>query len=86
MKNKIYMIASGAAATIAGLVVTASAHATSFFTVPTSVAPALTANVGDTIADPGTLLVIVIAAGLPLLFYVIHAFIGLLPKSRGRRS
>jgi hypothetical protein len=31
------------------------------------------------------LLVVVIAAAVPLTFYVIHQLIGLIPKSRGSR-
>jgi len=55
------------------------------FTVPTSTAPSLTASASSTISDPGLLLVIVLAAGIPLTFYLIHALIGLLPKRGGRR-
>ncbi|MGH7604671.1 MAG: hypothetical protein ACRENK_11830 [Gemmatimonadaceae bacterium] len=86
MKNKIFAWSSGIGATIAGLLVTANVHAAAFFTTPTSTASSLTANVGDQLGDAGTLLVIGVAAGIPLAFYVIHQLIGLLPKSRGRRS
>ena len=59
---------------------------TAFAVVPTSTAPALTADIGAQFADPGTLLVIGLAAGIPLTFYVIHQLVGLLPKSRARRN
>lgn len=84
--KKLAMYATGAGAAIAGMVVTALAHADAFFVVPTSTASSLTANVGSQLGDTGTLLVIGVAAGIPLAFYVIHQLIGLLPKSRGRRS
>ena len=57
-----------------------------FAVVPTTTASSLTADIGAQFADPGTLLVIGLAAGIPLTFYVIHQLIGLLPKSRGRRN
>jgi hypothetical protein len=84
--KKISLYMSGAGAAIAGMALTLAAHADAFFQVPTSTAPSLTANVGSQLGDAGTLLVIGVAAGIPLAFYVIHQLIGLLPKSRGRRS
>jgi len=86
MKNKFYLYASGVVGAVAAFGLSAAANAASFFTVPTSTASGLTANVGDQLGDQGTLLVIGVAAGIPLAFYVIHQLIGLLPKSRGRRS
>ncbi len=86
MKNKLVLALTGAGTTITSFLILTQAHASAFFTVPTSTAPSLTANVGDQIADPGTLLVIGVAVGIPLAFYVIHQLIGLLPKSRGRRA
>jgi hypothetical protein len=85
--KKLTMYLSGVGAVVAGFGMTLLAHAqTAFFTVPSSTASALTANVGAQIADAGTLLVVGLAAGIPLAFYVIHQLIGLVPKSRGRRS
>jgi len=52
------------------------------FEVATSVAPSLTANVSSLFNDPGMLLVIAIAAGIPLAFYVIKRVIGLVPKGK----
>jgi len=83
--KRFYSYLGGAAGVIGGLVLSASAHATSFFSVPTSTAPTLTANIGDQLGDAGTLAVVALAAGIPLAFWVIHALIGLLPRSRGRR-
>lgn len=79
-------MAGGTVGTLAGLALALAAKADAFFFVPTSTAPTLTANVGSQIADPGTLLVVALAAGIPLTFYVIHQLIGLIPKSRGRRN
>lgn len=55
------------------------------FTVPTSTAASILTAVGSQFADVGTLAVVVIAAGLPLAFYVIGRLIGLLPGRRGGR-
>ncbi len=55
------------------------------FQVATSTASSLTAMVSSFLSDPGLLLVVVLAAGIPLGFYVIHQLIGLVPKSRGRK-
>ncbi len=52
------------------------------FEVPTSTVTSLLANVTDQIANPGTLLVICLAAGIPLTFYVIKRLIGLVPKGK----
>jgi hypothetical protein len=84
--KKFAMWASGAGAVVASFVLATAANAQAFFEVPTSTASSLTANVGSQLGDAGTLLVIGVAAGIPLAFYVIHQLIGLLPKSRGRRN
>lgn len=52
------------------------------FSVPTSTVDSLTATITDAFADPGLLLVIVLAAGLPLAFWAIRRVIGLIPKGR----
>ena len=52
------------------------------FSVPTSTVSSLTATITDAVADPGLLLVIVLAAGLPLAFWAIRRVIGLIPKGR----
>ena len=79
MKTKI---ASVATAAVSFLAIVPKAFATSLLTVPTSTVPDLTANVSDTIADPGTLLILVAAIAFPLLFWVIGRIIGLFPKHR----
>jgi hypothetical protein len=79
----MWLSAGGAA--LGGLVMAGIASA-QVIVVPTSTASTLTANVGTQVSDPGTLLVVVLAAGIPLAFYVIHQLIGLIPKSRGRRQ
>ena len=52
------------------------------FTIPTSTASSLTANISSQLSDPGTLLVVALAAGIPLAFYVIKRLIGLIPKGK----
>lgn len=86
VKNNVYKWLTGAGAIVSSVVGAVAAHAQAFFTVPTSTAPSLTASIGSQIGDSGTLLVIGVAAGIPLAFYVIHQLIGLLPKSRSRRQ
>lgn len=81
LKNKFL---AGASA-LAALATAALVHAQAF-EVPTSTASSLTANVGTQLADSGTLTVVVLAAGIPLAFYVIHQLIGLIPKGRSRRQ
>jgi len=56
------------------------------FQVATSTANSLLANVSSLLADPGLLLVVVLAAGIPLGFYVLHQLIGLIPKGRARKQ
>ena len=79
----MWLSAGGAA--LGGLAMAGIASA-QVIVVPTSTASNLTANVGAQVSDPGTLLVVVAAAGIPLSFYVIHQLIGLIPKARGRRQ
>lgn len=83
--NKITKVLAGVSGVVGAWLVSSLALATAYFTVPTSTALSLTANVGDQIGDVGTLLIIALAAGIPLSFYVIHQLIGLIPKGRGRR-
>ena len=40
------------------------------------------ANISSQLADTGTLIVVAIAAGVPLAFYVIRRLIALIPKGR----
>ena len=79
---------SGVAAVVSASAITLSAHAqTAFAVVPTSTAPALTADIGAQFSDPGTLLVIGLVAGVPLTFYVMQQLIALLPgNSKNRRG
>lgn len=56
------------------------------FTVPTSTADSVLANVSSTLGDPGLLTVLVAAAAIPLVFYVAKQLIGLIPKGRSRTS
>jgi len=56
------------------------------FELPTSTASAVMANVSSVFADPGTLTVLALAAGLPVAFWLIKQVIGLFPKSRARTS
>jgi len=52
------------------------------FEIASSTATSLTANVTSQLSDPGTLLVVALAAGIPLAFYVIRRLIGLIPKGK----
>jgi uncharacterized protein YdbL (DUF1318 family) len=83
--NKAYKWLGGVGAAVTGLLVTLSAHAQTAFVVPTSTANTATAYIGSQLADSGTITVIAVAVGIPLLFYVAHQVIGLFPKSRGAR-
>jgi len=56
------------------------------FTVPSSTATQVLANVSSTLGDAGFLTVLVVAAAIPLVFYVARQLIGLIPKARGRRQ
>jgi len=53
------------------------------FTVPTSTATDILANVTSSLGDTGFLSVLAIAAAIPLLFYVAKGIIGLI---RGRST
>jgi len=55
------------------------------FTVPTSTAQQVLANVSTTLSDTGFLTILVVAAAIPLVFYVASRLIGLIPKGRGGR-
>lgn len=55
-----------------------------YITLPTSAPTDVFAAVGTLTTDLWVL--IAIAIGVPLAFYVIRAVIGLMPKSRGRRA
>lgn len=83
--SKTYKVFTGIGAAVAGFLVTLAANAQSAFVVPTSTANSATAYIGSQLADAGTLTVIAVAVGIPLLFYVAHQVIGLFPKSRGAR-
>jgi hypothetical protein len=50
--------------------------------VPTSTVATLASYVSGQFADTGTLLVIGLAGGIPLAFYVIKRLIGLIPKGK----
>lgn len=51
-----------------------------FITVPTSTPTDLSAQMTSQFADVGFLAVVVLAAGIPLTFYVIKKLVGLIPK------
>lgn len=56
------------------------------FSVPTTTASQVLANVNSTLGDTGFLTIVAVAAAIPLVFYVARQIIGLLPKARGRRQ
>ena len=84
--NRLYKWGTVAAGAIAGFGMTAYCFADALFTVPTSTVSSMTANVSSQFGDLGTLAVVALAAGIPLFFYIVHALIGLVPKSRARRT
>jgi len=55
------------------------------FTVPTSTASEVMANVSSIFADPGLLTIVAIAAGIPLAFWLLRAIIGLFPKHKAAK-
>jgi hypothetical protein len=59
-----------------------NASAAALFEVPTTTVTSFTANVSDTLADPGLLAFLVAAIAIPLIFYVARRLIGLIPKGR----
>lgn len=83
--TKIKLILGSAAATVAGLVSIASAHAAALFTVPASTTDQLTANVSSQLSDPGFLAVLTLAGGIVLAFYVAGRLLGFIPGHRGRK-
>jgi hypothetical protein len=79
--NKKLVRGMAFAAAAAALVLPVLGFAQTFtITVPTSTASQLTANVGSQFGDTGTLYVVLVAAGIPLAFYVIKKVIALIPK------
>jgi hypothetical protein len=52
------------------------------FTIPTSSQASILTFVTDQLADAGTLLLIALAVGIPLFFYVVKRIIGLIPKGK----
>lgn len=80
MRYRIYKIAAGVSAAVAGLLSAGFARATELFALPEGFAASATAYIGDTIEATWELLVI--AIGVPLAFYVIGRVIGLIPKGR----
>lgn len=78
--NKFYAVA-GTLATLMGFAVN-KASAASLLTVPTTTASDALASVSDTLADPGTLLIIVAVIALPVVFWLIRRIVGLFPKGR----
>jgi len=83
--TKIKFILGSAAATIAGVVSIASAHAAALFTVPASTTDQLSANVSSQLSDPGTLAVLTLAGGIVLAFFVARQLISFIPGHRGRK-
>ena len=77
--SRIVKYGSAIAAVAAGLLASASAFADTFsFSLPTSTVSDLTANAGGVITSVWVL--VAIAIGIPLAFYILRKVIGLLPK------
>jgi len=62
-----------------------SAQAASVITVPTDFATNLTGSIGDTITDPGIMMILALTVGLPLAIWVLKQLISLIPKNRGHK-
>lgn len=71
---------------ISGLLVGLVAHAQTAIVVPTSTTASLAATAGAQMADVGTLAVIVLAAGIPLGFYILGQLISFVPKHKGGKK
>lgn len=85
--NKNYLKVSAIGASVAAGLVSSLAFAageTSLFVIPTSTAPSALATVSATIADPGFLLILVVAIALPLAFWAAHGIKGLF--TRGKKT
>jgi len=52
------------------------------FEVASGTAGQITANLSSQLADPGTLVIVALVAGIPLAFYVLRRVIALVPKGR----
>lgn len=79
--RKLLIVGSSVAAGIVGLTGLASAQVV----IPTSTVASLQTVAGAQISDPGTLLILSLVLGLPLAFWLIHKFIGMIPKSHGSK-
>ena len=87
--NKIYKWAIGlglASPVVAALSAHAATIATGDLSIPTSTVHDLLASVSVIFTDPGVLALVVVAIAIPLAFYFAHQAMGLMPKSRARRS
>jgi hypothetical protein len=89
MKQKVLAVALGAAVFVSvGLPLLAGAQVlpSGMLTVPTSTQTAIVSSVSNIFGDLGVLGVLVLAAAIPLFFYVAKQLIGMLPHSRGTRK
>jgi hypothetical protein len=85
MTNKIKIALGSASVALGSLAMQFAAHAQ--VVVPTSTQSGLTALAGQQISDPGTLAVVVLAAGTPFAFYIIGRLLGLIPgRHSGKRA
>lgn len=63
------------------------AYAATLFEVPTNTVSNFTASVTDTLGDTGFLAIMVFSIALPLVFFVAHSLVGLMPsRERGLKS
>lgn len=52
------------------------------FTIPTSTASLIVANISSLVGDPGLLTLLALVAGVPFGFWVVKRLIGFVPKSK----
>jgi len=64
----------------------AQAVPTGTLTIASGTAQSALASVGNIFSDAGVAAWVILAAAVPLFFYVVKQLIGLLPKARGRRT
>lgn len=82
MKKFITGIVAGSAAFFAAGVAFASSINAGDIVVPTSTTHDLLASVSNVFTDTGMLSIVVIAAALPLVFWLARKVIGLFPKGK----
>jgi len=87
MSKKLFVKLASVSGVLSAGVLALAAHAQDYtaVVVPTSTQASISSVVGTQLSDPGTLLILILAAGVPFAFWFISRLIGLLPKGRGHK-